>query len=308
MDIRETVGRTPLFYLRRISRIRGCHIYVKYEAMNAAGSAASRVSGPLVAEALESGRLQRGGCIVEACMPNMAMALACECAQMDVRFMAVMPDDVNPALLPVLHTMGAEIMLTDAKMGFLGAMNKAEEMRKEIWTSCSLGMTDNSVAVQAHYRSTGPEIGEDCRILGMKPDVFVAAVGTGATLMGAGRWLKEHFGTRLVSVKAADGERGLTGLEDVPSRLYREEADESLSVTVADAVQSARRLLNIEAVCGGISTGACLHAALQLSFRPEMEGGNIIIMGYDSGERYAHRHIFGRPSRDILLNALPSRA
>ena len=318
MEICQASGNTPLVYLRRISRIRECHIYVKYEAANAGGSAAARIAGAYVAEAIESGRLQRGGCIVEACMPNMAIALAQVCAQMDVRLMVVMPDSVNPNLLPLIHAMGAEIMLTDANSGFRGAMAKAEEMNKDIWTSCRLNITESQIGATAHYQGLGPEIERDCQALGFSPDAFICGIGTGATMMGAGRWLKEQCGSRLVAITPQEAsileenaapahEIDGIGLGLKPALFDAALVDEIMPVSANDARSSARRLLNIEAVCGGMSTGAALFAAIQLSFRPEFKGKNVVIMGYDSGERYSHRQIFGIPSKDILLNSLPRR-
>ena len=293
----------------------GCHMYVKFEAANIGGSAAARVARQYVEEAAESGRLQKGGCIVEACLPNMAIALAQACAQTDARLMVVMPDDVNPQILPLLHTMGAEIMLTEASQGFAGAMRKAEEMNRDIWTSCRINITSNPAGPEAYRKLLGPEIVRDCESKGFAPDAFIAGVGTGATMMGAGTYLKEQCGSYLVAVEPAEsavlsgetsGQHGIDGigLGIMPELFKRDAVDEIQKVTAGDAVKSARRLLNVEAVCCGASTGACLHAALQLSFRKEFRGKHIVIMGYDTGERYAHRALFGQPSKDILLNSL----
>jgi cysteine synthase A len=315
MDISQASGNTPLLHLRRISRIMGCHIHVKLEAANTGGSAAVRIAGHYVENAVESGRLQKGGCIVEACLPNMAIALAQACVQTDVRLMVVMPEDVNPQILPLLHTMGAEIMLTDASQGFAGALRKAEEMNKDIWTSCRLNITSDPAGPDAYRRLLGPEILRDCRSQGFEPDAFIAGIGTGATMMGAGTYLKEQSGTCLVAVEPAEsavltggapGKHGIDGigLGIVPELFDPGAVDEIQQVATADAIKSARRLLNVEAVCCGTSTGACLHAALQLSFRDGYRGKHIVIMGYDTGERYSHRALFGQPSKDILLNAL----
>ncbi len=318
MDISQASGNTPLLHLRRISRIMGCHMYVKLEAANTGGSAAVRIARRYVEEAMESGRLQKGGCIVEACLPNMAIALAQTCVQTDIRLMVVMPEDVNPRLLPLLHTMGAEIMLTDASLGFAGAMRKAVEMNKDIWTSCRLDITSNPTGPDAYRKMLGPEILRDCQGMGFVPDAFIAGIGTGATMMGAGTYLKEQSGACLVAVEPAEsavlsggapGKHGIDGigLGFMPELFKADAVDEIQKVSTGDAVKSARRLLNVEAVCCGTSTGACLHAALQMSFREGSRGKHIVIMGYDTGERYSHRAIFGLPSKDILLNALSGR-
>lgn len=289
--------------LKRYSGKRGLQatVLAKLECMNPGGSAKDRVGAAMIRGAEAAGRLQPGGTIIEPTSGNTGIGLAMVAAAKGYRVILTMPDTMSVERRSLLAAYGAEIVLTPGAEGMSGAICKAEELHREIPGSIIAGQFDNPDNPAAHYAATGPEIWQDTD---GRVDIFVAGVGTGGTLTGVGRYLKEHKpDVRVVAVEPASspllsgGRAGAHGLQGiganfVPDNFDPSVADEIITVTEEDAYAAGRALAREEGVLVGITAGAALHAAALLAQRPENHGKVIVALLPDSGERYLSTPLF----------------
>ena len=297
------IGRTPLLELRRYSAAHDlpAAILAKLECMNPAGSAKDRVAARMIAQAEAEGRLAPGGTIIEPTSGNTGIGLAAVGAAKGYRVILTMPDTMSVERRSLIAAYGAEIVLTPGAEGMSGAVTKAEELRRTIPGSIIAGQFDNPANPAAHFDTTGPEIWADTD---GTVDIFVAGIGTGGTISGVGRYLKERKpGVRVVGVEPASsplltqghaGPHGLQGIgaNFVPGNLDRSVVDEILAATEVDAYAAGRALARTEGVLAGITSGAALWAAGELARRPENRGKVIVALLPDSGERYLSTPLF----------------
>lgn len=279
----------------------GANILVKVEAMNPGGSAKDRVAKRMVEDAERAGILKEGATIIEPTSGNTGIGLAVMAAARGYRAIIVMPDTMSMERRLLMTAFGAELVLTEGQKGMAGAIEKAEELAKEIPGSFIPGQFDNPSNPAAHYDSTGPEIYEDTD---GKVDIFVAGIGTGGTITGVGRYLKEkNPAVKIVGVEPASsplltkgtaGPHGLQGIgaNFVPSILDRSVIDEILTVTDEEAYRTGRELAQTEGLLAGISAGAAAFAAAELAKRPENAGKNIVALLPDTGDRYLSTEMF----------------
>ena len=299
----ELIGHTPLLRLRKWERVHGARaeIVAKLENRNPAGSAKDRVAMRMVEEAERTGALKPGATIIEPTSGNTGIGLAFVAAARGYSCIFTMPDTMSRERILLLQAYGAQIVLTPGSQGMAGAIKKAEELHGQIAGSFVPGQFENPANPAAHFAATGPEIWEDA---GHRVDFLVAGVGTGGTITGTGKFLKEQNpGIRVVAVEPANsavlsgkpaGPHALQGIGAgfVPKVLDRTVLDEVLPVEEEDAYVAARELARTEGVFVGISSGAAAHAAMQLAKRPENAGKRIVVVFVDSGERYLSTKLF----------------
>ena len=303
-SLTETIGNTPLLRLSKIEKAKdaGAYIYGKLEAFNPAGSIKDRAALRMILDAEEKGRLRPGGTIIEPTSGNTGIGLASIAAARGYKAIFVLPETMSQERRKLLAAYGAQLVLTEGARGMQGAVDKAEELQQEIPGSIIAGQFVNPANVQAHMDSTGPEIFSD---LEGKIDILVAGVGTGGTITGTGRYLKERLPSiNIVAVEPknspllSEGRSGAHNLQGiganfVPEILDREVIDEIIPVEEEDAYELARLLAREEGYLAGITSGAALWAAVQLSRRPENRGKNIVVILPDTGERYLSTELFG---------------
>ena len=302
-SLSELTGRTPLLNVQRLAQRKQlpATVLVKLEAFNPAGSAKDRAALQMIRDAEEAGILTPGAAIIEPTSGNTGIALAAIGIARGYRVILTMPDSMSVERRSLLAAYGAELVLTPGSEGMAGAIRKAQELAQSIPGGWIAGQFDNPSNPKAHYRTTGPEIWDDTQ---GQVDIFVAGVGTGGTLSGVGRYLKEHKPeVRIVAVEPADspllsggkaGPHGLQGIgaNFVPENLDRSIMDEVITVTTQEAYDAARLLVKTEGVLCGISSGAALHAAMVLAQRPENRGKTIVALLTDTGERYLSTPLF----------------
>jgi len=293
----QLIGKTPLVELGNIEKALGlkARLLVKLECFNPGGSAKDRVAVAMLNEAERSGRLKPGATIIEPTSGNTGIGLAAVGAARGYRVIIVMPDTMSMERRLLMKAYGAELVLTEGAKGMQGSIEKAEQLARENPGSMVMGQFDNPANPQAHYETTGPEIWADTD---GQVDIFVAGVGTGGTITGTGRYLKEQDpAIRVVAVEPASspllsqGRAGAHGLQGiganfVPSVLDKTVYDEIVPVTEEDAYRASRMLGRSEGLLVGISSGAALHAAIGLAKQPEYAGKTIVALLPDTGERY----------------------
>jgi cysteine synthase A len=301
--VSQLVGRTPLMEVTNIERELGLHarILVKLEYLNPAGSVKDRVGKAMIEDAEKRGILKKGAVIIEPTSGNTGIGLASVAASRGYRLILTMPETMSVERRNILKAYGAEIVLTDGTKGMEGAIAKAKELEREIPDSLLAGQFVNPVNPAAHYESTGPEIWEDTD---GQVDVFIAGVGTGGTITGTGRYLKEkNPAIRVVALEPADspvlaggkaGGHTLQGIGAgfVPEVLDTDVYDEVFEAEGEDAFAAAKLLAKKEGILVGISSGAALHGAIQLAKRPENAGKTIVALLPDSGDRYYSTPLF----------------
>lgn len=299
----ELIGKTPLLELRLIAQKKNlpARLLGKLEAWNPAGSAKDRVARAMLDDAEAKGLIGPGAVIIEPTSGNTGIGLASVGAQRGYRVIIVMPDSMSVERCKLMRAFGAELVLTPGAEGMTGAITKAEELAKEIPGSFIPGQFENPANAEAHYLSTGPEIWEDTD---GKVDIFVAGVGTGGTITGTGRYLKEQNpAVQIIAVEPASspllsqgyaGAHGLQGIgaNFVPEVLDTGIYDEIIPVTEEEAYAAAREMGTTEGVLVGISAGAALHAALLLAEREENAGKTIVVLLPDSGDRYLSTELY----------------
>ena len=302
-SIEELIGRTPLMELSNLERKLELHatLLAKVEALNPGGSAKDRVAKRMVEDAEQAGILKAGATIIEPTSGNTGIGLAVMAAARGYRAIIVMPDSMSMERRLLMTAFGAELVLTEGAKGMTGAIEKAEELAKEIPNSFIPGQFDNPSNPAAHYETTGPEIWEDTD---GKVDIFVAGIGTGGTITGTGRYLKEQNpDVKIIGVEPASsplltkgvaGPHGLQGIgaNFVPSILDTEIYDEVITVTDEAAYEAGRTIARNEGLLVGISAGAALHAAVEVAKRPENAGKNIVVLLPDTGDRYLSTPMF----------------
>ena len=302
-SVTEMIGHTPLLETAGIQKERGlkAKLIVKLEYFNPAGSVKDRAALSMIEEAEKSGRIRPGATIIEPTSGNTGIGLASVAASRGYRAVFVMPETMSIERRKLLLGYGAEIVLTEGAKGMAGAIEKAEELQKERENSVVLGQFANPANPDAHYRTTGPEIWEDTD---GKVDVFVAGVGTGGTITGTGRYLKEKKSSvKVIAVEPSrspvlsGGRPGAHGLQGIgagfiPGVLDTGIYDDVVQVTEDDAYAAARLLARREGILTGITSGAALHAALLEAEKSENEGKVIVALLPDTGERYLSTPLF----------------
>ena len=293
----DLIGNTPLVRLNGYQKEKklDAELLAKLEYFNPAGSVKDRVALYMLLDAQEKGLLKRDSVIIEPTSGNTGIGLAAVAAEKGIRTIIVMPDTMSIERRNILKAYGAELVLTDGKLGMKGAIAKANELAEEIPHSFIPGQFTNDANPLAHYKTTGPEIWKDTD---GDVDILVAGVGTGGTLSGAGRYLKEQNpDIQVVAVEPKDspvlsegraGSHKLQGIGAgfVPRTLDMDIYDEVIPVTTQQAYDAARLLAREDAILAGISSGAALYAAEVLAKRPENRGKRIVVIIPDSGEKY----------------------
>lgn len=296
-NILEYVGKTPLVRLSNIiNRHSLCaNIIVKIEAFNPGGSAKDRVALNMVLKAEKEGRIKPGATIIEPTSGNTGIGLALVSAVRGYHLILTMPETMSIERRKLVAAYGAEVVLTPGAEGMKGAIAKAEELQNSIEGSIIMGQFDNPDNTEAHYLTTGPEIWHDTD---GKVDVFIAGIGTGGTISGTGKYLKEQNpDIQIIGIEPAnspfltEGRSGAHGLQGIgagfkPSILNVDVIDKFVTVKEDDAYSAARLLAKEEGILAGISSGAVMHVALQLAKQPENAGKNIVVLLPDTGERY----------------------
>ena len=296
-SVAQLIGRTPLLELTNIAKNDDlkARVLAKLEGCNPAGSAKDRVALSMVLDAEEKGILKPGSVIIEPTSGNTGIGLCSVAAARGYKCIIVMPDSMSMERRLLMTAFGGELVLTPGAEGMTAAIAKAEELAKEIPRSWIAGQFVNPANPRAHYLTTGPEIWEDTD---GNVDIFVAGIGTGGTITGSGRYLKERNpGVKIVGVEPADsplltkgvaGSHGIQGIgaNFVPEILDTGLLDEVVTVTTEEAYTAGRRLGTEEGALAGISAGAALHVALELAKKEENAGKTIVALLPDSGERY----------------------
>ena len=302
-SITELIGRTPLLNLEKYCALVGAKskIFAKLEYFNPAGSVKDRVAKNIIDEAENSGLLSKGATIIEPTSGNTGIGIAAIAAAKGYNAIIVMPENMSKERQSLIKAYGAQIILTDASLGMMGAINKAEEIKKETPNSIIAGQFYNPANPNAHIKTTGPEIYEDTD---GEIDIFVCGVGTGGTISGIGKYLKsKNKDIKIVAVEPSDspylsekkaGAHKIQGIGAgfIPKTLDTEIFDEIMLATTEDSYNASRNIAKTEGVLVGISSGAALWAATQLSKLPENKGKNIVVLLPDSGERYLSTDLF----------------
>ncbi len=299
----QLIGHTPLLRLLRLEAAHNlnCRLLVKLESQNPGGSAKDRVAKAMLDDAENRGLISPGATIIEPTSGNTGIGLAAVCAARGYRCIIVMPDSMSLERQKLMAAYGAEVVLTPGFGGMLASIAKAKALAASIPGSWIPDQFSNPANAAAHYMTTGPEIWADSD---GEVDIFVAGVGTGGTITGVGTYLKEHKPqTRIVAVEPksspllSTGKSGTHGIQGiganfVPTVLDTKIYDEVLPVTEEAAFAAARELCRTEGILAGISSGAALHAAVQVATRPENAGKTVVALLPDNGERYLSTSLF----------------
>ena len=296
-SILDLVGKTPLVELKRIEEKEGLQakLIAKVESFNPAGSVKDRIAKAMIEDAEAKGLLKEGSVIIEPTSGNTGIGLAAAATVKGYRMILTMPETMSVERRNIVKAYGAEVVLTDGTKGMKGAIEKADELAKEIPNSFIAGQFVNPANPATHKKTTGPEIWEDTD---GEVDIFVAGVGTGGTITGTGEYLKEKKPeVKIVAVEPAsspvlsDGVSGPHKIQGigagfVPDTLNTSIYDEIIKVENEDAFETGRYLAAEEAILAGISSGAALYAAIQLAKREENKGKTIVVLLPDNGDRY----------------------
>ncbi|MDO5145711.1 MAG: cysteine synthase A [Eubacteriales bacterium] len=302
-NITELIGKTPLVALHNVERKWGleARLLGKVESLNPTGSVKDRIAIAMVEDAEARGILKPGGTIIEPTSGNTGIGLAAVAAAKGYHMILTMPETMSVERRNIVKAYGAEVVLTDGAKGMKGAIEKAEQLQKEIAGSFVPGQFDNPANPEKHEKTTGPEIWEDTD---GAVDIFVAGVGSGGTLTGTGRYLKsKNPKVQVVAVEPADspvlseGRSGAHKIQGigagfVPGNLDTAVYDEVITVKNEEAISAAKELAKAEGILTGISAGAALHAAAVLARRSENKGKNIVVILPDNGDRYYSTALF----------------
>ncbi len=302
-SVSELVGNTPLLELCNLQKEYrlSAKILAKVEALNPAGSVKDRVAKEMIERAEKEGKLKAGATVIEPTSGNTGIGLCAVAAAKGYRAIIVMPDTMSEERRTLVKAYGAELVLTDGAKGMKGAIEKAEELHSQIPNSMVAGQFVNRANPAAHYQTTAPEIWADTD---GEVDIFVAGVGTGGTISGVGKFLKEKKpSVKIVAVEPASsavlsgGKAGAHALQGigagfVPKVLDTTVYDEIIAVKNEDAFTASRALARREGVLAGISSGAALFAAIELAKRAENAGKNIVVLLPDTGDRYLSTELF----------------
>ena len=302
-NVTELIGNTPLMELTNIEEKYAlkAKIFAKIEYFNPAGSVKDRIALQMILDAEDSNKIKKGATIIEPTSGNTGIGLASIGTARGYKVIIVMPESMSLERRKLVKAYGAELVLTEAALGMKGAIAKANQLLEEIEGSVILGQFDNPSNPKVHYLTTGPEIFKD---LDGKVDAFVSGVGTGGTISGVGKYLKEqNKKTKVFAVEPAasavlSGEKagphmiqGI-GAGFVPNTLNTEIYDEIIKVANEDAIEFGKMISRTEGILVGISSGAALFAGVQLAQRKEFEGKNIVVLLPDNGDRYLTTKLF----------------
>lgn len=299
----ELIGKTPLLELTHIEKELGlkAKILAKLEYFNPAGSVKDRIAKAMIDDAEESGKLKKGSIIIEPTSGNTGIGLSSVAAARGYKIIIVMPETMSVERRQLMKAYGAELVLTEGAKGMKGAIAKAKELAGEIPNSFIPSQFENPANPKIHFDTTGPEIYSDTD---GKVDIFVAGVGTGGTVTGVGKYLKERNPKiKVVAVEPASSAVLSTGVAGahkiqgigagfVPEVLDTSVYDEIITVTNEDAFSAGKEIGKKEGVLVGISSGAALHAAIELAKRTENAGKNIVVLFPDTGDRYLSTPLF----------------
>lgn len=304
-SMEELIGNTPVLQLQEMEKLHelNCSVFAKLEYFNPAGSAKDRIAKKMLDTAEEQGLISpRLTTVIEPTSGNTGVGLAALCAHRGYRCMIVMPENMSAERVKLLQAHGAELILTDASRGLTGAIERAQELAAEEEGAWIAGQFTNPAGPQAHYETTGPEIWND---MDGKVDVFVCSVGTGGTITGTGRYLKEkNPNLKIIAVEPADspvlsggqpGPHAIQGIGPgfIPEILDTSIYDEVIAVYPEESYLMSRDLTATEGILVGISSGAVLEAAFEVAKRAESEGKNIVALLPDGGERYLSTELYG---------------
>ena len=304
-SILDLVGKTPLVELKRIEEKEGLQakLIAKVESFNPAGSVKERIAKAMIEDAEAKGLLKEGSVIIEPTSGNTGIGLAAAATVKGYRMILTMPETMSVERRNIVKAYGAEVVLTDGTKGMKGAIEKADELAKEIPNSFIAGQFVNPANPATHKKTTGPEIWEDTD---GEVDIFVAGVGTGGTITGTGEYLKEKKPeVKIVAVEPASSpvlSEGVSGPHKiqgigagfVPETLNTSIYDEIIKVENEDAFETGKYLAAEEAILAGISSGAALYAAIQLAKREENKGKTIVVLLPDNGDRYYSTALFAK--------------
>ena len=304
-SILDLVGKTPLVELKRIEEKEGLQakLIAKVESFNPAGSVKDRIAKAMIEDAEAKGLLKEGSVIIEPTSGNTGIGLAAAATVKGYRMILTMPETMSVERRNIVKAYGAEVVLTDGTKGMKGAIEKADELAKEIPNSFIAGQFVNPANPATHKKTTGPEIWEDTD---GEVDIFVAGVGTGGTITGTGEYLKEKKPeVKIVAVEPAsspvlsDGVSGPHKIQGigagfVPETLNTSIYDEIIKVENEDAFETGKYLAAEEAILAGISSGAALYSAIQLAIREDNKGKTIVVLLPDNGDRYYSTPLFAK--------------
>ena len=304
-DITEFIGNTPILELNNYVKNEGLYanIYAKLEYLNPAGSLKDRVALAMIEDAEERHLLKKDSVIIEPTSGNTGIGLAAVGAAKGYKVILTMPDTMSVERRNLLKAYGAEVVLTEGAKGMKGAIQKAKELALEIPHSFIPGQFTNQANLRIHYETTGPEIWND---LDGNIDIFVAGVGTGGSLSGVGKYLKERIpNVKIVAVEPADSpvlSKGIAGAHKIqgigagfiPSTLDLEVYDEVIAITTEEAYEAATKVATSDGILPGISSGAAIAAATKLSKRLENRGKNIVVLLPDNGGRYLSTPLYNK--------------
>lgn len=302
-DLTELIGNTPMMRLDALAKSEGAkaNIIAKLEYFNPAGSVKDRVAFNMITEAEKSGKLKPGATIIEPTSGNTGIGLAAVGAARGYKVILTMPETMSVERRNLVKAFGAEVVLTDGSKGMSGAIEKANELKKRIYGAIIAGQFENPANPQAHYETTGPEIWRDTK---GKIDVFVAGIGTGGTVSGVGKYLKEQNpDIKIIGVEPASspvltqghgGAHKIQGIGAgfVPETLNRDVIDEVITCTDKAAYETGNKIAKVHGILVGISSGAAVWAAIEISKRPEFNSKNIVALLPDTGDRYLSTGMF----------------
>lgn len=302
-NVEELIGKTPLLSLKKIQNVLGlkANVFAKLECFNPAGSVKDRVALSMIKGAEEKGILKEGGTVIEPTSGNTGIGIASICASRGYKAVLVMPDTMSVERIKLLKAYGAEVVLTSGEKGMQGAIERANEIHKSTPNSIIAGQFSNPLNPFAHYQTTANEILED---LDGKVDILVSAIGSGGTISGTAKRLKEiNAKTKIVGVepessplitKGKSGKHKIQGIgaNFIPDNLDLTLIDEVLTVSDFDAYEKARNFAKTQGLLIGISSGCALKIAIDLALKEENKGKNIVVIMPDSGDRYLSTDLY----------------